>query len=116
MDKEEIIEELRLQNPWWRNDKVPLPEKTTEREIMVKIREDLKKGHITAIIGIRRSGKTTLYRILIKELLRTSNPERICYFSFDLAETFLRLKIGSLDFSTSGISIMGIALSVIFIS
>ncbi|MFW6196965.1 MAG: ATP-binding protein [Thermoplasmatota archaeon] len=53
---------------------------------MEKIREDLKKRHITAIIGIRRSGKTTLYRILIKELLRTCDPERICYFSFDLAE------------------------------
>lgn len=86
MNKQELIEELRLENPWWKGENVPLPAKVVERDIQDELFGKLEDEKISAMIGLRRTGKTTLLRLIIKKLLDEVEPERICYFSFDLAE------------------------------
>lgn len=86
MNKQELIEELRLENPWWKGEDVPLPDKVVERDIQDDLFDELEKEEISAMIGLRRTGKTTLLRLIINKLLDEVESERICYFSFDLAE------------------------------
>ncbi|KXB03732.1 hypothetical protein AKJ48_03675 [candidate division MSBL1 archaeon SCGC-AAA261O19] len=86
MEREEIIEEMYSQNPWWRSEPVKLPDKAVERNLMPQILEDLKSERVTTIVGLRRVGKTTLLKLIIEELSKELERERICYFSFDLAE------------------------------
>lgn len=63
-----------------------LSEKIVNREIEDKLNKELSEKRITAIIGLRRVGKTTLLKLLINKLLKNCNTIRICYFSFDLSE------------------------------
>ncbi len=86
MEKAELIEELELQNPWWKGGEVPLPDRPVDRDIQEELMDELEKKYVTGIVGLRRAGKTTLTRILIKNLLKSNEPEKICYFSFDLAD------------------------------
>lgn len=86
MNREEALEELYSQNPWWSGGSVKLPTKVVERNLMPKILENLENKRITTIVGLRRVGKTTLLKLIIKKLLKELEGERICYFSFDLAE------------------------------
>ncbi len=86
MEKQDIIAELRLQNPWWTTHEVPMVEHVITREMGDKIRIELKEKRITCIIGLRRVGKTTLLKLIIKEQLKKVDPERVFYFSFDLAK------------------------------
>lgn len=85
MRKEELVEELYLQNPWWTDGTVPLPQHTIPRAIQSSIMERLEEKRVTGIVGLRRVGKTTLLKLVIQALLSDVPPERICYFSFDLA-------------------------------
>lgn len=86
MDRQDIIEELRQQNPWWNTNTIDLPENIITRELKQKISTELSDKKITGIVGLRRVGKTTLLKLIINDLLKQHEPERICYFSFDLAE------------------------------
>ena len=86
MNSEQIIEELRLENPWWEDKGPDLPEKAVEREMEDKIYSELQEDIITGLIGLRRTGKTTLLKMIIEKLLKDVDPIRICYFSFELAE------------------------------
>ena len=93
MPAEDIIEELRLQNPWWSEKNVKQPENTIEREIFLTLIDELERKPIIGIIGLRRIGKTTLLKTIIKHLISKIEPNRICYFSFDMGEKFEPLKI-----------------------
>ncbi|MDP6155771.1 MAG: AAA family ATPase, partial [Candidatus Thermoplasmatota archaeon] len=93
MSSEEIIEELRLQNPWWSGKYVKLPENTIERELFPALLDELERELIIGIIGLRRVGKTTLLKTIIKHFMSKIEPIRICYFSFDLGDEFEPLKI-----------------------
>ena len=86
MDKQDIIEELRLQNPWWSTEKISLPDHLIIRDLSEKISNELTEKNITGITGLRRVGKTTLLKLTIKDLLQYKEPKRLCYFSFDLSE------------------------------
>lgn len=86
MKRQDIIEEIRLQNPWWSKKDLNLSKNIVERKIEDELKNELSKKKVTGIIGLRRVGKTTLLKLLIKYLLKTKEAKRICYFSFDLSE------------------------------
>ena len=86
MEKQDIIEELRLQNPWWKDGKVEIDEQIIERDILEKMEDEMNDEKVTSIIGLRRVGKTTLVKLMIEKLLEDNDADRICYFSFDLSE------------------------------
>ncbi|MFB6158042.1 MAG: ATP-binding protein [Candidatus Nanohalobium sp.] len=86
MDRQELIREVQRQNKWWDDGQVNLPEPLVKREIEDKLEEELDEDIITAITGLRRAGKTTLLKKMVKTLLEEKKPKNILYFSFDLAE------------------------------
>lgn len=81
MEAEDLIEF----NPWWSSGRVPqrlLEEK--KRDLFHEIRDLLTNRQIVSIVGLRRTGKTTLMYQIIEHLLKNNVPEeRIMYFSFD---------------------------------
>ena len=97
--KRERIEEF---NPWWFTGKVP-----TEllykykRKLFYDLAESLKKRYAASIVGLRRTGKTTLMFQVIQKLLDDSTEKtNILYFNFDefvenlddLMDTYRELK------------------------
>ncbi len=84
MERQDLVEELRLQNPWWKTKKISLDKGIIERRLLEEVKEELYQDRISGVIGLRRVGKTTLVKLLIKELLKNTDPMRICYFSFDM--------------------------------
>jgi len=81
----ELRQLLYLQNPWWHTQGFSFPEASWyKREIFQKFEEYLTLSQMTAIIGLRRVGKTTLLRQAIDSLLKNNfPPTSICYFSFE---------------------------------
>ncbi len=69
------------QNPWWINKKEEVPK--FERDLITKLIKYQKYKQITAIVGLRRVGKTTLMKQLINKLLKKTNKNNICYISLD---------------------------------
>lgn len=72
-------------NPWWSSSRVPqrLLEKK-KRDLFYKLKDLLPNRQIVSIVGLRRTGKTTLMYQIIEYLLNQKVPEkRILYFSFD---------------------------------
>jgi hypothetical protein len=80
---EELFRLIASENPWWLGQKIEVPE--IRRDEFEKIQETLKEKRITAILGPRRVGKTTLMKQLISELLDKKNidPLHIIYISLD---------------------------------
>jgi len=83
---EELLDKLNEQNPWWVTDDVVLDDDIIERELESEIKDELDERIITAIIGLRRTGKTTLLKQQIKRLLTDKKSKYILYFSFDAME------------------------------
>ena len=75
---EALLRQLLKQNPWW-DGKMPQVPKT-RRFLFGDVKESMGRRQITAVVGPRRVGKTTIMKQLISEL---SPPENICYISFD---------------------------------
>jgi len=70
-------------NPWWAN-KLFQKEGLIERAIQKPVLESLKLRQIKDIIGVRRSGKTTLLQLIIWDLIRQGvKPSKIFFLSFD---------------------------------
>ena len=84
MERQDIVEELRLQNLVWDTGKVDITESIIQRGLFDDLKYKLEEKRIISIIGLRRVGKTTLLKLMIEYLLKDMDPERICYFSFDL--------------------------------
>lgn len=98
------------QNPWWQEKGFRFPESSwPKRQVYTKIRKLLDLELMVAINGLRRTGKTTILKQLINEILdqNEGNQRRICYFSFEeagvaqktevleeLIETFISQAIG----------------------
>jgi uncharacterized protein len=71
-------------NPWW-EEKHPF-ESIIERPVpLERIKKHLGSGRIVFLTGLRRIGKTTLLKLLIRDLILNEQvkPEHICYFSLD---------------------------------
>ncbi len=86
MERQDVVEELRLQNPWWNTGKIDVGENIVRRELFDDLKKKIQEKRVNSIIGLRRVGKTTLLKLMIEHLLKYTDPKRICYFSFDLAE------------------------------
>jgi len=67
------------QNPWWKNQHIPLP--TFERDLLQEILQYLSYKQILAIVGLRRVGKTIMMKQLIHKI--QGPQQNICYISFD---------------------------------
>jgi predicted AAA+ superfamily ATPase len=63
----------------------------TERDGLAEIRDSLEKKWITIITGTRRTGKTTVMRQLMDQLMASGvSARRILYFSFDEEQPTIR--------------------------
>jgi len=72
-------------NEWWKEKSIS---KEKAKEYKRKIFEKIKKTffeyrQILILTGLRRVGKTTLMFQLIEELLKSTEPRNILYFTFD---------------------------------
>lgn len=54
-----------------------------ERDIFYDLVKKLELKHIQVLQGIRRSGKSTLFKLLINHLSQTINPQEILYINLD---------------------------------
>lgn len=79
------IEQLSRMNEWWKTNEVRIElAPDYKRELFYEIQKYIKLRQITAIIGLRRTGKSTLLFQIIKHLLKKGvKAENIMYFSFD---------------------------------
>ncbi len=83
-----LLKEIERQNPWWRHKDVT--DDTVERDIEQKIVSELSEHIVTGITGVRRCGKSTLLKRILKKLLKDIAPENILYFSFDIEKCEIR--------------------------
>ena len=94
-DELEMLRIMNVYNPWWASRRVPsskaLPFK---RRDFYKLLEELKNPKVTAIVGARRVGKTTLMYQLIDHIVSETSPERVMYLSLD--DPYLRVDVKSL--------------------
>ena len=80
MDKEYIIRLIHEYNLHLRGQKLVVPE--FRRELYREVERWMPKNQAIAIVGLRRTGKTTIMKQFISELGKTAS-----YFSFDEEET-----------------------------
>lgn len=69
-------------NPWW-NNKVTLIDDLQERSIVNEIKPLFNRKEVLAIAGVRRSGKTSLIYLMIKELLKKVKARQVLYINLD---------------------------------
>ncbi|MEA2017127.1 MAG: ATP-binding protein [Campylobacterota bacterium] len=67
------------QNKHWENKY----EGIYKRDILDKLLQNLDVKHIQVLQGIRRSGKSTLFKFLINHLSQTCDPQEILYVNLD---------------------------------
>jgi len=79
-----IKETLLKSNPWWSTGKIQDHIPGIKRDAFYLLKQEFDKDRISAAVGPRRSGKTTIMYQLTDELLRSGvSPENILYVSFD---------------------------------
>jgi predicted AAA+ superfamily ATPase len=71
---------IRQQNPHWTGQKYA---GLVHRRIMDNLIGKLSLPHIQALTGIRRCGKSSVFKLLINELLKTNNPKSILFLNMD---------------------------------
>lgn len=75
---------LRKWNPWWADIKLLSEFTGIQRTIKNTITRSISLPHIKDIIGIRRSGKTTiLYQVVDYLITQGINPRNITFINFD---------------------------------
>jgi len=67
------------QNKHWNTEYVNL----YQREIFNELVEKLDLKHIQVLQGIRRSGKSTIFKLMINHLTKEIDPQHILYINFD---------------------------------
>jgi predicted AAA+ superfamily ATPase len=85
MEKADLLKEIYRQNPWFNGERTEPKKPVVERDLLKQITADLDPPQALAVLGLRRCGKTTLLRLLIRELQKSNDPKHILYFSFDLS-------------------------------
>jgi predicted AAA+ superfamily ATPase len=79
---EQIIIE---QNPHWSGKR---NQNLQQRTVFEKLKKNLQTKHIQILTGIRRSGKSTLFSMLINELMKENNPKSILKLQLDSPKFF----------------------------
>jgi hypothetical protein len=69
------------QNPWWEGRDFHVP--VFERDLMGDLVRYGQHKQILAVVGLRRVGKTVLFKQRIKQLLKEAEEKNVCYISFD---------------------------------
>ncbi|MCK4652805.1 MAG: AAA family ATPase [Methanosarcinales archaeon] len=81
------MDELSGMNSWWKLGSVRaelVPQ--YKRDLFSEIREYLELRQILAIVGLRRTGKTTIMLQTVDQLIKEGvAPKRILYVSYDEA-------------------------------
>lgn len=82
-----MSEVLQDWNPWWnkKTDFVPRNLLGIERELLQEIKEYLTMDRIVTLVGVRRSGKSTILYQIIEFLLTNdyANPQDILFINFE---------------------------------
>lgn len=79
-----LEESIRKWNPWWADVKLLKDLSGIQRSITTEIAETLSLSHIKDVIGVRRSGKTTILYQIINQLISDKiNPKNIVFLNFD---------------------------------
>jgi predicted AAA+ superfamily ATPase len=68
------------QNPHWTGKHYP---HLQERNVLDSLLRKLQTKHIQILTGIRRSGKSSIFRMLINELMQQTNPKSILLLNMD---------------------------------
>ena len=68
------------QNPHWDGKIYP---RMQERAFFASIKNNLQVRHIQVLTGIRRSGKSSVFRLLVNELMKQENPKSILMLNMD---------------------------------
>ena len=68
------------QNPHWQGKRY---KELFNRELLQSLLQKCKTRHIQVLTGIRRCGKSSLFRLLINELLKTNSPKSILSINLD---------------------------------
>ena len=77
-----IKEGLVFWNPWWNKDTNILDE-IKERECAEDIQPLFDRKEVLALTGVRRSGKTSLMHLLLRELLNNMDSKQILYVNLE---------------------------------
>lgn len=68
------------QNPHWRGE---IYQNLYERSFFDRLKNNLQVKHIQVLTGIRRSGKSSGFRMLVNELIKTEDPKSILMLNMD---------------------------------
>lgn len=71
---------LITQNRHWNNEKYP---HLFSRNLLASITKKMRAKEIHVLLGVRRSGKSTLFKLLINHLLEKADPLNILYVNLD---------------------------------
>jgi predicted AAA+ superfamily ATPase len=88
--REQLLEALHMQNPWWAGKSVPAElTKPFRRRDFFFLRKRLADPQILAIYGPRQVGKTTVMYQLVAELMEAEKvePRRVLFYSLDYPGT-----------------------------
>jgi len=78
-----LLERIVKQNPWWEEKRIEEIEGYRKRFLSKEIWRYRDEAQIIAVLGMRRTGKSTLLLQTIEKLLQKTAPKKILYFSFD---------------------------------
>lgn len=91
-DETELLRILHVHSPWWESGRVVSSKAPPfKRRDFYKLLEDLENPKVTAVIGARRVGKTTLMYQLIDYVVSNFGSERAMYLSLD--DPFLKVDV-----------------------
>lgn len=78
---EHLQEDLFNFNPWWEGRYKPSIH--MREKYLIRLKQSLSKKEIVILTGLRRVGKTSIMKLMIKELLENISPKKLFYVSLD---------------------------------
>ena len=104
---EEMLRILHAYNPWWMQKSIPQSRsKPFKRQEYEKISKKIHAETITALVGARRVGKTTIIYQMIEQLLKTTRPQNILLAFLDDPHFEMSLKTLEKMFSVYATSVL----------